>query len=110
MSARTNRYFPVLIAAAILSTVASPALHAQTHSSSLGVFEDHGDVGAVLHPGTARYDAASDIYTVTGSGENMWFGVDDFHFAWKKVSGDVAISPPTSHSSALAGNHTARLC
>jgi TolB protein len=105
MSARTNRYFPVLIAAAILSTVASPALHAQTHSSSLGVFEDHGDVGAVLHPGTARYDAASDIYTVTGSGENMWFGVDDFHFAWKKVSGDVAISADIAFEGAAGDNH-----
>jgi TolB protein len=22
----------------------------------------------------------------------MWFGIDDFHFAWKKVSGDVALT------------------
>ena len=29
--------------------------------------------GHVLHPGSAAYDAASRSYTVTGSGENMWF-------------------------------------
>ena len=38
------------------------------------------------------YDAAKQSYTVTGSGDNMWFGMDDFQFAWKKMSGDVAIS------------------
>ena len=57
-----------------------------------GSFEGHQDVGTVLHPGSTSYDAAKQSYTVTGSGENMWFGMDDFQFAWKKMSGDVAIS------------------
>jgi TolB protein len=59
---------------------------------AVGVFEGHQDVGTVLHPGSTTYDAAKQSYTVTGSGENMWFGMDDFQFAWKKMSGDVAIS------------------
>ena len=46
----------------------------------------------MLHPGSTSYDATKQSYTVTGSGENMWFGMDDFQFAWKKMSGDVAIS------------------
>jgi TolB protein len=25
---------------------------------------------------------------VSGSGENMWFGTDEFHFLWKKISAD----------------------
>ena len=58
----------------------------------LGIFTDHQDVGTVLHPGDASYDAASRSYTISGSGENMWFGVDDFHYVWKKVSGDVALT------------------
>jgi hypothetical protein len=45
-------------------------------------------VGAVLHPGSVEYDAAAGSYTVTGSGENMWFAADAFQFLWKKVSGD----------------------
>ena len=61
-------------------------------AAQLGIFEDHGDVGTVLHAGEIIYDAGNWIYTISGSGENMWAGVDDFHFAWKKVSGDVLIT------------------
>jgi len=57
-----------------------------------GIFTDHQDVGTVLHPGSVQYDDAAHTYTVSGSGENMWFGIDDFHFVWKKVSGDVALT------------------
>ena len=46
----------------------------------------------MLHAGSAEYDNVRNAYTVSGSGENMWFGIDDFHFVWKKMSGDVAIS------------------
>ncbi|HEY1904196.1 MAG TPA: hypothetical protein VGG56_17330 [Terracidiphilus sp.] len=59
---------------------------------SLGIFTDHQDVGTVLHPGSVQYDAASRSYTLSGSGDNMWFGIDDFQYVWKKVSGDVALT------------------
>lgn len=59
---------------------------------SIGIFEGHQDIGTVLHPGSVLYDKDSGSYTVSASGENMWFGVDDFHFAWKKVSGDLSIA------------------
>ena len=65
---------------------------AQTGAGAVGVFEGHQDVGTVLHPGSAGFDTAKQSYTLTGSGENMWFGMDDFQFVWKKMSGDVAIS------------------
>ena len=61
-------------------------------TQQLGIFENHQDVGTVLHPGSAQFDAAKGTYTIAGSGENMWFGIDDFHYAWKKVSGDVALT------------------
>jgi len=55
---------------------------------SIGLFENHADIGSVLHPGAVEFDATNKSYTVTGSGENMWFKEDAFHFVWKKVSGD----------------------
>jgi len=58
----------------------------------LGIFENHSDVGAVLHPGSATYDPATKTYTLRGSGENMWGASDAFQFAWKKVSGDVELT------------------
>jgi hypothetical protein len=59
---------------------------------SLGIFQGEGDVGTVQHPGSAQYDAARGTYTVTGGGQDMWAGEDDFHFVWTKLSGDVALT------------------
>jgi len=59
----------------------------------VGVFEGHRDVGTVGHPGSVEYDPNGGTYTVTGSGENMWFAKDAFQFAWKQVSGpDATVS------------------
>jgi hypothetical protein len=68
------------------------ALGAAVHAQPLGLFQSNGDVGTVLHPGSAVYDPAAKTYTVTGSGENMWFNKDAFQFVWVKVSGDVQIA------------------
>ncbi len=65
---------------------------AQTSSGPAGMFEGHGDVGTVLHPGSTVFDGAKKAYTITGSGTNMWFAEDDFQFAWKKMSGDVSLT------------------
>ncbi len=61
-------------------------------SSSLGLFEHAQDIGGVLHPGLTQYDPAAHTYTLTGSGENMWFGKDQFQFVWKKASGDLSLA------------------
>jgi TolB protein len=59
---------------------------------SAGLFQGHADIGNVLHSGSMQYDAAHQVYTLTGSGENMWFSSDAFQFAWKQVTGDVALT------------------
>jgi len=73
--------------------------------SAVGIFEGHGDAGAVLHAGTASYDPARQTYTLTGSGENMWGTKDAFQFAWKKVSGDVELSADISFANAAGNPH-----
>jgi hypothetical protein len=35
----------------------------------------------------------------------MWFGKDEFHFVWKKVSGDVAISADIAFQDTVGDNH-----
>ena len=57
-----------------------------------GEFPGAGDVGDVKTAGTVRYDASSQIYTLTGSGTNMWEGSDEFFFVWKKMRGDFILS------------------
>jgi hypothetical protein len=105
MKIRNARQIPALCAAVILVLAAAPALFSQPRPTPLGLFEDHSDVGIVLHPGSASFDSARDAYTITGSGENMWFGMDDFHFVWKKVSGDVAISADIAFVGEKGNNH-----
>lgn len=50
----------------------------------------------MLHSGTTKFDEANRTYTVRASGNNMWATEDDFQFAWKKMSGDAAISADIS--------------
>jgi len=89
-----------LVSAALASCVtfvcvASNNLAAQS-TAAVGIFEGHGDVGTVLHSGSAEFDAGKGSYTLTASGENMWLKADAFQFVWKKMSGDVAISADIS--------------
>lgn len=65
-------------------------------AAPLGLFDDHTDVGAVLHAGSADYDSVKRTYTIAGSGENMWFAADAFHFVWKRMSGDVTLTADIS--------------
>src|SRR2546427_8296707 len=67
-----------------------------TAAAPAGIFESHGDVGTVLHPGSVEYDAAKGSHTIAGSGENMWFASDAFQFVWKKMSCDVTLSADIS--------------
>ncbi len=58
--------------------------------SPLGVFGADTDVGRAR--GSVAYDREEQTYLVAGSGENMWDVRDDFHFVWKRVSGNFMLS------------------
>jgi hypothetical protein len=59
---------------------------------SLGLFEAHGDIGAVRRPGSAEYDGARGTYAVAGGGANMWAATDAFHYVWRRAAGDVELA------------------
>lgn len=72
-------------------------------SGSLGLFAGQSDVGDVIPPGTGSYTPATETYTLTSAGANTWYHVDDFHYVWKQVTGDVALAadvafPPKSYA------------
>jgi TolB protein len=56
-----------------------------------GIFDQSTDIGAVKHKGAAAWDSITEQYTLTGSGTNMWFDNDEFHFIWTKVEGDFIL-------------------
>ena len=70
-----------------------------------GSFEGHNDVGTVLHAGSVAYDPDKHTYTISGSGENMWFAADAFQFVWKKMSGDVTLTADISFLTKTGNEH-----
>jgi len=97
-----------LVTIALMSStaavIATPAW-AQGVAAEAGIFEGHSDVGTVLHAGSVDYDASKQTYTISGSGENMWFASDAFQFAWKKMSGDVTLTADISFLTATGNEH-----
>jgi TolB protein len=89
---RQNGSFVRFIYLGIVLCVLSSQSNAQAGHETLGIFEGHSDVGAVLHPGTSVYDPAHGTYTITGSGENMWLAKDGFQYLWTKASGDMSLA------------------
>lgn len=84
----------------VVSSFGSPA------SATVGIFDSQSSVGNVMHVGSADYNASSKTYTVFGSGENMWFANDQFHFVWKKVSArDLTLAATISILGAEGDGH-----
>jgi YVTN family beta-propeller protein len=49
------------------------------------------DVGRVLVPGSSSLSPASGLYTITASGDDIFFNADGFHFAQTRITGDGEI-------------------
>ena len=60
--------------------------------STNGAFTVISDVGTTGITGRTKYDESTQIYTVTGGGENIWGRSDEFHFAALSMSGDFMIT------------------
>jgi hypothetical protein len=56
----------------------------------VGVFTADTDVGRAR--GSVSYDPQRNTYLIAGSGQNMWDARDDFHFVWKRLSGNFILS------------------
>ena len=59
--------------------------------NQFGIFDQSTDVGPVLHEGSTVYDSKSGEYHLTGSGTNIWFAKDEFHYAYKKLAGNFIL-------------------
>ena len=103
-----NRKFltPLLCTCAFLLFATSPSFsQTQTAATRIGVFESQGDIGNVVPPGFAEYDSATRTYHIASSGQNIWAQHDDFHYVWKRVSGDFAISADISFADKGGSEH-----
>jgi TolB protein len=60
--------------------------------NALGLFAEQTDVGTVSRPGSCVYDGEQQAYTIEGSGANIWHAHDDFHYVWKRITGNFIVS------------------
>src|SRR2546425_4546725 len=78
--------------ATVTASLAVVAARAPVQQSPLGLFQGETDVGQVGQRGSVTYDANREQYTIAGSGANMWFDRDDFHFVWKRIEGPFILT------------------
>jgi len=64
---------------------------ARSQQGSVGIFEEHGDVGNNVMPGSAVFIPATGQYVISGAGYNIWGDHDEFQFVWKKMKGDFIL-------------------
>lgn len=63
-----------------------------TEIKPIGIFEEFQDIGNPDLKGAASYDPATETYTLTGSGYNIWFERDEFSYLFNTMEGDFTLT------------------
>jgi TolB protein len=74
----------------LLSCLLAASAFAQ--DGKFGAFTNSDDVGAPPLKGSAEFDAATRQYKITGTGTDIWAKADQFHYLWREISGNFAVS------------------
>jgi hypothetical protein len=78
-------------ALAVASLTLGALATASPNGGPLGDFEAHADVGSPKIAGYATYNAASQVYTLSAGGVNIWAKRDEFQFAYRRMKGDFIV-------------------
>ena len=68
------------------------ALSVSIKGNPQGIFDQSSDIGNPKNPGSAIFNSADQSYSLKGAGYNIWFDRDEFHYLYKKVSGDFILT------------------
>ncbi|MEP6928006.1 MAG: hypothetical protein ABI834_10235 [Ginsengibacter sp.] len=60
--------------------------------NSVGIFNNHIDIGNPKIKGDAIFNTANQSYDLKGGGYNIWFNRDEFHYAYNKIKGDFILT------------------
>jgi TolB protein len=66
-------------------------MNSQIPGAKVGSFDTFSDIGSPMIAGKASYSEPAQVYTMSGSGSNIWFGQDSFSFLWKNMSSDFIL-------------------
>jgi TolB protein len=61
-------------------------------NNQMDIFHYNSDIGNPALKGSVSYDQNSQEYTLKGSGYNIWFERDEFHYLYNKIKGDFIIT------------------
>jgi len=61
-------------------------------SNSVGIFQNHADIGNPKLKGAVSYNATDQSYILKGAGSNVWFNRDEFYYAYSKLKGDFIVT------------------
>ena len=68
------------------------AASALAQTGKFGAFTNSDEVGAPPLKGSAEFDASTRQYKITGSGTDIWGKADQFHYVWREISGNFAVT------------------
>jgi TolB protein len=68
------------------------ATSALAQTGKFGSFTNSDDVGDPPLRGGAEFDASVRQYKITGSGTDIWAKADQFHYVWREMSGNFAVT------------------
>lgn len=57
-----------------------------------GIFSKSGNIGNPAIKGSSLYNPSDQSYTLKGSGYNIWFARDEFHFLYNEIKGDFIMT------------------
>jgi TolB protein len=60
-------------------------------AQTIGIFDNHTDVGTNVKPGSATYIPATSQYVISGAGYNVWADHDEFQYVYRKIKGDFIL-------------------
>jgi Tol biopolymer transport system component len=95
---KKKTFYLIYLTIFILNPMNLSTISAQELNTQSGVFEHQSDIGNVKLPGNTTYNPEDQSYSVEGSGKNIWFGNDEFHYVWKKIKGDFILTAQVEFS------------
>src|SRR4029453_10734141 len=75
----------------LLLTAALTPSQVGSDAAKFGDFDGHDDGGSPKIAGSAAYNPVSQEYSIAAAGTNMWAQRDEFHFVWKRMTGDFML-------------------
>jgi len=89
----------------LLVLIFSVCLILSGYAQPTGVFQQQSDIGQPKLAGDIGYEPSSQVYSLTGSGYNIWFNRDQFRYAYNYIKGDFILTANISFTDTSGDPH-----